>query len=514
MSNALEQLSSDLLTFNRGIERETLRSDPRGGLSRQPHPEFLGSKLTHPMITTDFSESQLELITPVNRTVDGALSISRRIHRYIAAGLVDEYMWPLSMPCLLPQDGEIPLAYYGDSNLGRLKTTYRNGLGLRYGRSMQTICAIHYNFSFSDEFWVALQDMEGSGESAKDYRSRRYFDLMRNFRRWSWLLLYLFGASPSVAKNFAEGKIHNFEQRDIDTLFLPYATSLRSGGLGYQSNTQSGMLKVCYNSLPNYVQTLCEGICTPHEAYQKLGGPQVNQNILQSEAEFYTSIRAKCVPPSGTNFLAELASGGVEYIEVRLLDINPFEPLGIQEQQIRFIDAFLLHCLLSKSPQHDDVLCENVAHNMMQTVSLGRKKGLELRDGASTRPLQEWGLSLLEDMSDVVSRLDHVHGGDHFAAAVAAQHDKLDNPELTPSAQLLKVTSDCTLIEFGIEQARTHSQTLLAQPVAGKLDLAAMAADSAARFAAIKADQQDSFTGYLDNLQQGYDHLLDSLRGE
>ena len=507
---SIEQLAArgTRITYQCGIERETLRTRTGGDLSTDPHPAALGAKLTHPMITTDFSESQLELITSVARSSETALATLDAVHRFVSHNLDDELLWPLSMPCHLPADDEIPLADYGISNLGQLKTTYRNGLGLRYGRSMQTICAIHYNFSFTHEFWRELASIEGEEDSA-NYRTRRYFDLMRNFRRWSWLLIYLFGASPSVARDFAEGKSHDFQDRDEDTLFLPYATSLRNGGLGYQSNTQSGRLNICYNSLENYVQTLCEGICTPHPDYAALKGAQVNHNILQSEAEFYSSIRAKCVPPPGANFLRELLQGGVEYIEVRLLDLDPFQPLGISAEQIRFIHTFLLHCLVTDSPFHDDELCENVKLNMADTVTRGRDPALTLRDGGGTRSLREWGESLLSEMADTANLLDVATGDAGHAESLASQLAKVRDPELTPSARVLAATATKTLVEFGLERAATNRSAWLSE--AGDDALAAeLEAAVGSSFDSFNAANSpgDDFAAYLGALQADYESLL------
>ena len=217
--------AAELLTFNRGIEREALRVSPAGSLAQTPHPAAFGSKLTHPKVTTDFSEAQLELITPVVRSTRAAIDDLDQIHRYLYKELGDELLWSASMPCVLENDDVIPLAYYGTSNLGRLKTTYRSGLGYRYGRAMQTICAVHYNFSFADSFWQWLKSAENSDESDKDYTTRRYFDLMRNFRRWSWLLTYLFGASPAVCNSFVQQREHELIRFDEGTFYLPHATS-------------------------------------------------------------------------------------------------------------------------------------------------------------------------------------------------------------------------------------------------------------------------------------------------
>ncbi|MGI9322924.1 MAG: glutamate--cysteine ligase, partial [Pseudomonadales bacterium] len=284
----LNRLADSLLTagasaFNRGIERETLRTSMDGALAATPHPKAFGSKLTHPLITTDFSEAQLELITGVHDSVQGLVAELALIHRAVCQGLGDgdndELLWAASMPCLLDSAAPIPLAHYGKSNLGRLKTTYRSGLGLRYGRAMQTVCAVHYNFSLSDKLWTALQAQEGDPAPAKDYRSRRYFDLMRNFHRYSWLLVYLFGASPAVCNSFLRDREHELLPFDDSTAYLPHATSLRSSNLGYRSDTQSAEMNPCYNSLDTYVNGLASAICKPYPPYARLG-EQVNANVL------------------------------------------------------------------------------------------------------------------------------------------------------------------------------------------------------------------------------------------
>ncbi|MBD3648987.1 MAG: glutamate--cysteine ligase, partial [Pseudomonadales bacterium] len=431
----------ELFDFNRGIEREALRVDLQGRLAATPHPSFLGSKLCNPLITTDFSEAQLELITPVTSSLDNMMERLRDIHRFVYSGLQDELLWTSSMPCVLQGDDNVPLAQYGPSNLGTLKTTYRNGLGHRYGRSMQTISAVHYNFSFSDAFWKRLAEVEQATDSPT-WRSERYFDLMRNFRRFSWLLIYLFGASPAVCNTFVEGRQHNLDRFDEGSLYARGATSLRNGDLGYQSNTQSGLINICYNSLGDYVKSLADAICTPWEDYQQMGIKkddeyiQVSPNILQSEAEFYTTIRAKRVPPAGANFLETLLDQGVEYIEVRMLDVNPYLPLGIDEEEVNFLDTFLLYCLLETSPAHDDPLCKSVRDNVMATVYQGRERDTMLDDGTSQRSIRDWCAESLAGVGAVADALDRREVGVH-SRSVSAQIAKLDDPELTPSARIL-----------------------------------------------------------------------------
>jgi glutamate--cysteine ligase len=285
-----------------GIERECLRVTGEGRLAQTPHPEALGSALTHESITTDYSESLLEFITPALTDPAATLERLETIHRFAYSKLGNEFLWSPSMPCPLPAEEDIPIAYYGTSNIGRLKYVYRQGLALRYGRTMQCIAGIHYNFSLPAEFWPLLKAAEGSELDARDYQSSAYLALIRNFRRYSWLLMYLFGASPALDAGFLRGQAHQLEQLDPKTLYLPYATSLRMSDLGYQSNAQAG-LTPCYDNLTSYTDSLRKAVATPYPPYVEVGTHQngewvqLNTNILQIENEYYSNIRP--TPASG-----------------------------------------------------------------------------------------------------------------------------------------------------------------------------------------------------------------------
>lgn len=506
------------LVFNRGIEREGLRVDPQGNLSRAPHPAAFGSKLTHPSITTDFSEAQLELITPVRTTIADMLELLTETHQIVHRDLGNEVLWAASMPCVLSNDNNIPLAQYGTSNLGRLKTTYRNGLGHRYGRSMQTICAVHYNFSFSDTFWQTLAQCEGGDATDKAWRAGRYFGLMRNFRRLSWLPVYLFGASPAVCNSFVRGREHNLERFDEGSLYARGATSLRCGKLGYQSDTQGKLIRVCYNSLEDYVGTLADAICTPYEDYVKLGlidGDeyiQVNDSILQSEAEFYTTIRAKCVPPKGANFLKVLRDTGVEYVEVRLLDVNPYLPLGIDGSEIRFLDMLLLHCLLSNSPALADDECDTATANVQQVVYGGREAETRLNDKGTDRSVAEWGLEVTRALAPIATMLDNLQGGNEHTRSLRAQEDKLNNPQATPSACVLEDmrAQSVPFFRFAMNKAIAHQQYFREVPLAPEriAHYKDIAAQSVAEQKIIEDSDAISFDRYLAELNAEYRELL------
>jgi glutamate--cysteine ligase len=416
--------------MKRGLEKESLRAQPDGRLALTPHPAALGSALTHPHITTDYSESQLELITGVHSSVEACLDELIEVHQFTVRSLKaagDEMMWASSMPCGLPTDETIPLGRYGSSNVGRAKSVYRMGLGHRYGRRMQTISGIHYNWS--------LPGVDNDG----------YFALIRNFRRHAFLLLTLFGASPAVCSSFVEGRRHELQPLgNGGSLYMPHGTSLRMGRLGYQSDAQS-TLAVSYNGLEGYAASLHDALTRPWPAYESVGiknpGGDYNQlatTLLQIENEFYGTIRPKRVIFPGERPLHALRERGVEYIEVRLMDLNPFEPIGIGADTLRFLDVFLLHCLLSDSPPDTPEEIRELAHNQHLTAARGREPGLSLQRNGQSVTLQQWGLELIDQLTPMAERLDVLHGGQAHARAVIQSRAALLAPDNLPSAQVLQ----------------------------------------------------------------------------
>jgi glutamate--cysteine ligase len=431
LSSALDRLNAldldRLRGMRRGIERETLRVQPEGSLALTPHPQALGSALTHPCITTDFSESQLELITGAHDSTAAVDRELQQIHRFVARVLGDEAMWAASMPCRLPPDETIPIGRYGSSNVGRAKSIYRMGLGLRYGRRMQTISGIHYNWS--------LPGVDDAG----------YFGLIRNFRRHAFVLLRLFGASPAVCACFVEGRRHTLQAIGPDTYGLPHATSLRMGRLGYQSDAQAA-LNVSYNSLSGYAASLHGALTTPFPPYEAIGvrnlGGEYNQlatSLLQIENEFYGTIRPKRTIRTGERPLRALRERGVEYVEVRCMDLDPFEPTGIHLQTMQFLDIFLLHCLLSDSPPDSPEETVALSRNQHLVASHGRQAGLMLERSGSACSAQAWGQEILDELMPLAELLDRRLGGVAHAQAVQAAQRQWAEPDTTPSARVLQV---------------------------------------------------------------------------
>jgi glutamate--cysteine ligase len=452
----LDALPREVLqTLHRGIEKESLRVRPDGTLATTAHPVALGSALKHPRITTDFSEAQLELITGVHSSAESCLKELTEIHQVVYRAIGDELLWGLSMPCRLPADDEIPIGRYGTSNIGRMKRVYRMGLSHRYGRRMQTISGIHYNFSLPD----ARSDDD-------------YFALIRNFRRHSWLLLYLFGASPTVCSSFVAGRDHPLQSLSADTLYLPYATSLRMGRLGYQSDAQTS-LAVSYNDLESYAASLEEAMTKPYPAYKAIGirrGEEYRQlatSLLQMENEFYGTIRPKRVIRPGERPLHALRERGVEYVEVRLMDLEPFVPIGITAGTLRFLDVFLLHCLLCDSPPDTPDEDAAIIDNKLAVASRGREPRLRLNRDGEDVPMAEWAGEVLRDCAPIAAALDRAKGGNAHRDALAAAVAALADPDSTPSARVLEAVRrdyKSSYVAFALEQSRAHRAALTSLP--------------------------------------------------
>lgn len=493
--------------IKRGIEKESLRIKPDGCISNKPHPRALGSALTNPYITTDFSEALLEFITPVYTNIDECLGMLENIHRFTLHNLEqDELLWVASMPCPLSSDSKIPIAQYGDSNIGRMKTLYRKGLHNRYGSFMQIIAGLHYNFSMPETFWEPYRELKGSSDSLQDFQTKCYLQLIRNFHRYSWLLLYLFGASPAACRCFVEGREHKLEDFDAGSVYLPDATCLRMGNLGYRSEAQQSLF-VCYNELETYVQCLSDAMNTPYPKYEQIGQSangdylQINTNLLQLENEFYSTIRPKRVAESGEKPLQALTRGGIEYVEVRALDLNPFVPLGIDANQIRFLDAFLLHCLLSDSPQCDPQEYFETSQNLANVVERGRDWELELSNGGRPKPLRGWARELLNDLEHSASLLDSIHSGSAYLDSIEQQKRKVEKPHLTPSGQILNTMQEdrISYFEFAMIQSRKHRDYFMNKKLNSSVveNLQQTAAASMAKQEDIERSDSMDFDAYL-----------------
>ena len=497
----LQQNPHFVSEIRQGIERECLRVDKHGHISKRAHPKELGHKLTHKCITTDYAENLLEFITGVHGTTDALFNELRDIHHFTYESLGDEMLWCQSMPALLPdKDSDIPIAHYGESNIGKLKTLYRKGLGYRYGRSMQSIAGIHYNFSFTDNFWEELRIFEKNDKSLTEFKNDKYFHLIRNYRRYSWLLVYLYGATTTVDKGFLKGKKHNLEQLTPDTYFSPKGTSLRMGGLGYTSSAQAS-IGICYNKLDTYIDTLEKARLTSFNDYTKIGLKseagehlQLNDHLLQIDNEFYSNIRPKNLAKSRESALGALYNRGIEYIEVRLLDVNPFEPIGVKEDQVHFLHLFLSWCLFKDSPIMSSEECLEVDDNFDLIVKKGRCKDLSLLIDREKMSLHD---GLKQILSEIETFSTQIFAHDKkYEHAFKAQLKCIENKDELLSSQVLEASKSGYIKTFK-DQSLKAKEKFLKMDSIGLHDYKAMAQKSFEQERVILSQDKLEFDDFL-----------------
>ncbi|MDP8985337.1 MAG: glutamate--cysteine ligase [Pseudomonadota bacterium] len=491
----------------KGVEKESLRVSPTGEIVQSRHPHALGAPLTNDNITTDFSESLIELVTPPFLESWELLQYLCNIHQFVYRHLDDELLWATSMPGAIESDARIPLAQFGSSNVGRMKTVYRHGLGVRYGRIMQAISGVHFNYSFSSDLWDVLAHVNKSAQPRQDFISEQYFGVLRNYRRYGWLVLYLFGTSPAVSKSFFAGRDTHLPSFDRDTVYEPYGTSLRMSDIGYRNKNQA-TVSVSVNSLDEYVRDLSRAVSTPYPPYEKIGVKvdgqylQLNANILQIENEYYSYIRPKRVARSGERPSKALQRAGVEYVEVRALDVSAFDPVGVNQNKLRFLEAFLALCLLRESEPIGRAEQEALDANHLKVARHGREPGLTLNREGRSYPMADWAHELLDSMQGLSEMLDHGEAARPYTAALEQQRAKLDDVERTPSARLLNEMrqSGETFFELALRMSKQHKDYFLGlyPPNERRLaEFAAAAEESHAAQERIEATDKVDFDTYL-----------------
>ncbi len=491
----------------KGLEKESLRVRQDGYVAETPHPRALGSALTHPFITTDYSEALVELITPPFENVRDTLAFLGDLHTFVWSHLGDELLWATSMPCMVDGDESVPIAEYGTSNAGRMKRIYRVGLGHRYGRIMQAIAGVHFNYSLPITFWHAMRAVAGDTRPLDETVSEGYFALLRNFHRHGWVIPLLFGSSPAVCKTYLGPDPGAFELLGRGTWYLPHATSLRMSDIGYKNENQAG-LEVSYDDLEGYVRSLTHAIETPYPAYEAIGVVvdgeyrQLNANILQIENEYYSFIRPKQVARSGEKPTLALMRRGVQYVEVRALDLDPFAPLGVSEEALRFVEALLVLCVLGDSPPIEARERAEIARNQIVVAREGRGPGLTLSRGGAEVPVREWLMALAEALEPVCDLLDAEHGGGEHRRALEAQVHAFETPGQLPAARMLDTlrAENKAFFTLAMELTRAHRHHFAVRelPEATRARFDAETARSHAEQKRVEASDGISFERYLE----------------
>ncbi|MGY0398568.1 MAG: glutamate--cysteine ligase [Ostreibacterium sp.] len=424
----------------RGIEKEGLRYTAGNQLSGKPHPATLGSPLTHEEITTDYAESLLEIVTPAFRSSKDTLAHLCYLHRVLAQDS-DEYMLNGSMPAYISDTESVIIGQYGCSNAGKMRHLYRKGLALRYGKAMQLIAGMHFNYSLCDDLFRYYAEIMGR-EFNQTFINERYMNMVRNIRQYAWLTAYLFGHSPAVDQSFFHGQPHQLKSLDDKTLYLPYATSLRMSDIGYQNKTAH---LVSGNTLSQYINDLKTAVLTPNKRYKTLGlhdvtgnYQQINTNLLQIENEYYTVARPKQMIASGEAPVCALADRGIAYVELRTLDINCFERTGISQNQLDFLELFMLFCLFTEAPKLSESAEEESKTNMASTACCGRDPNLVLYNAGKATSVDQWGKEILTEMSLIAESMDKEKYRPHYVSLIERKLQVVANSELTPSALIMR----------------------------------------------------------------------------
>ncbi|XRX42763.1 MAG: glutamate--cysteine ligase [Buchnera aphidicola (Eriosoma harunire)] len=459
----LEENSNELNNILRGIERETLRIDIHGKLSLTPFPKFIGSPLTNRWITTDFSESSLEFITPSSNNINYLINFLNDSYHFITKYIDNERMWPFSMPNLLNYEPNIPIAQYGNSKLGKKKSLYRIGLKNRYGSAMQAISGVHYNFSLPSNFWKLWNK---KNNITKKNTSNEYLKIIRNYHRFGWLIPYLFGSSPMISPYFIkkQNNIHYLKKNNKGDFYAPWSTSLRLSNLGYQNQSKL-QLNMTFNNIKEYLFYLNYALHTTSPKFKKIGLKnkqgeynQINTNILQIENEFYTAVKPKRILNPGESYLTSLYKKGIQYIEIRSLDVNPFTPIGINKQQILLLDVFLIWCLMLESPIMTKNELKITYENWNRVIFEGRKpkQHIILYNEYKQFPLATISNLIFQDLLLIANILDKNCNSKQYYLVCIELMKSIENPDLTYSAQILEKTLHQGIHKSGIDLANQY----------------------------------------------------------
>ena len=446
-----------------GLERETLRT-ANNLISAQPHPKSLGNVYTHPNITIDYAESLLEFVSGTHQSPEEVYKELLDLHKFSAQNLEnEEKLWAVSMPCILPDNPEhIEIGYFGTSNSGKIKRLYRTGLSYRYGRPMQMIAGVHFNYSPSKLFWENLAERDNK-ELNQDFINDYFMAQIRNIARTGWIICYLFGASPAVDNSFSPA-LGILDKWSNKTLGWKNATSLRMSQLGYQNKVD---FSVSFNNLNEYIHDLISAVLTPSPIYEYLGIKdlagnyrQISPNILQIENEYYASARPKQPPKKSEAPTLALAKRGILYTELRLLDCNPYDPAGISLEQIRFLEVYMLYCLLKPSPMlHHGEINEN-NHNRLRTACCGNCPDLKLFKKDKEVLIKDYALEILKDMLIVAEQMDKEKGSNLYSTAVLEQIAVAKGEKANLSSMVRQELQNQEFIDWAANLQNLHKDVL------------------------------------------------------
>ena len=391
-------LNSDRKTI-KGLEKENLRSDPEGKISNNDFPKTFGIHNFNSFVTLDYSEPHLEIVTPTFEDNQELFGFLRHLHAYVESNLGKDFLWNYSMPPRFKRK-YIKLPPHRDANITKLAHLYRLGLRNRYGDKMQSTAGIHFNISFSDSVIKSLS------ESKTDI----YLGACRNFLRVFPLVLRLIGCSPVTHKSFLKDRNLNIDKLNDEDCYLPKSTSLRVSRLGYYSEEQDEKF-ITFNSLEEYLETIQNYINTPNEKFNDISldlKQQVNNGTIQMESELYNHIRPKGVFSRTERQYNQLKKTGIEYLEIRSIDLNPYSEIGISIEDVEFLELLSLFCSLSDSPKIDETEAMLIKENIRRASEVGQSCSLLNSFGGKKGEIniKELTNELLEDLKSFAKKIE------------------------------------------------------------------------------------------------------------
>lgn len=417
---------NEILSGNYGIEREGLRVDFEGKLANTNHPEAFGDKAKNPYITTDFSESQLEVITPVFNDIEEVYKFNNALYDIAAMELKDEYMWPQSMPCIAPDDDKIPIAKYE----GKEAEKYREKLLKKYGGKKQLISGIHFNFSFSEDTMKKIYDKSNSKLKYKDFKNNIYLKIARNYLRYRWIIVYLLGSTTVMHESYVKECVNCLKEVALDSYSNEGALSYRNGKCGYKNKVD---LYPDYSSVESYVKSIEEFI---------------NEGIIDSNKEVYSQVRLKA--KDNKNFFESLLNDGVEYLEYRTIDINPFEKGGISLEDMKLMQLFNIY-LLIKDESNYEKWQEDANYNQNIIAAKGQSKNLILRKDGKDIDKEEWALEILGEMNNINKELSLIDN-----EIIENAIEKFKNPKLTYAYKISELVNEKGYIKAHLDLAKEY----------------------------------------------------------
>ena len=433
LSNLCKLSPEEILKGSFGIEWESLRAHSDGKLSLTPHPEVFGDKLTNPLITTDFSESQIEIITPTFDSIDEAFDVFSLLADLVNASLPDdEYLWFQSIPCILPYYDRIPIARYGEE--GVESERYRIELAKKYGVKKQMISGVHFNFSFAEDSLEKLYEITESELGFKEFKNDVYLKIARNYLRYCWLIIYLTGCSIGSHGTFSKDCIYLMDARDAyGSYYSTQGPSFRNASCGYK-NLKG--LYPSYNTIDEFTRDVQSFI---------------DKGDLSEAKELYTQIRLK--PKHPLDMLNSLKEDGIEYIEIRTLDINPFYKCGLIRHDMKFLHLFLIYMAVKSESDYDGWQKE-AKINEERSAERAYDESMRLLKDGEEITLKKWASEIINEMYGMceVLGIEEYH-------TLKLMHDRVSNPDLTYGKRLLKLISERGYINTHMMLSMSNKKT-------------------------------------------------------